>query len=112
MLTAMDLKGSSAIVTGGASGIGAAAVRQLADLGVTVVIADLQADKGEALVLLSSLPGGPAAQEIIELRYRLLDKGLPSLWIPKRLIRVDDIPILSSGKLDVQACEKLARGGS
>lgn len=49
MLTAMDLKGSSAIVTGGASGIGAAAARQLADLGVTVVIADLQADKGEAL---------------------------------------------------------------
>ncbi|MEO9323424.1 SDR family NAD(P)-dependent oxidoreductase [Nocardioides sp. C4-1] len=45
----MDLKGSSAIVTGGASGIGAAAVRQLADLGVTVVIADLQAEKGEVL---------------------------------------------------------------
>ncbi len=45
----MDLTGSSAIVTGGASGIGAAAARQLAALGVTVVIADLQADKGEAL---------------------------------------------------------------
>lgn len=45
----MDLSGSSAIVTGGASGIGAAAARQLAALGVTVVIADLQADKGEAL---------------------------------------------------------------
>lgn len=69
-------------------------------------------DKGEALVLLSSLPGGPEAQEIIELRYRLLDKGLPALWIPKRLIRVEDIPILSSGKLDVQACERMARGGA
>ena len=45
----MDLKGSSAIVTGGASGIGAAAARQLAALGATVVVADLQADKGEAL---------------------------------------------------------------
>ena len=45
----MELKGSSAIVTGGASGIGAAAARQLAALGATVVVADLQADKGEAL---------------------------------------------------------------
>ena len=49
MLPAMDLYGSSAIVTGGASGIGAAAARQLAALGCTVVVADLQADKGEAL---------------------------------------------------------------
>ena len=45
----MDITGSTAIVTGGASGIGAAAVRLLAAQGATVVIADLQADKGEAL---------------------------------------------------------------
>ena len=45
----MDITGSTAIVTGGASGIGAAAARQLAAKGATVVIADLQADKGEAL---------------------------------------------------------------
>jgi NAD(P)-dependent dehydrogenase (short-subunit alcohol dehydrogenase family) len=45
----MELTGSSAIVTGGASGIGAAAARQLAAKGATVVVADLQADKGEAL---------------------------------------------------------------
>ena len=45
----MDITGSSAIVTGGASGIGAAVARRLAALGAKVVIADLQADKGEAL---------------------------------------------------------------
>ncbi|MBS43022.1 MAG: 3-hydroxyacyl-CoA dehydrogenase [Nocardioides sp.] len=45
----MELSGSSAIVTGAASGIGAAAARQLAALGCHVVVADLQADKGEAL---------------------------------------------------------------
>ncbi len=45
----MELTGSSAIVTGGASGIGAAAARALAAKGATVVVADLQADKGEAL---------------------------------------------------------------
>jgi NAD(P)-dependent dehydrogenase (short-subunit alcohol dehydrogenase family) len=45
----MDIKGASAIVTGGASGIGAACVRALAARGAKVVVADLQADKGEAI---------------------------------------------------------------
>jgi len=45
----MDMKGYSAVVTGGASGIGAACVRQLAAKGAIVVIADLNAEKGEAL---------------------------------------------------------------
>jgi NAD(P)-dependent dehydrogenase (short-subunit alcohol dehydrogenase family) len=45
----LNLEGSSAIVTGGASGIGEAAARQLAALGSRVVIADLQEDKGTAV---------------------------------------------------------------
>ena len=45
----MDISGASAIVTGGASGIGAAAARRLAALGAKVVIADLQDDKGDEL---------------------------------------------------------------
>lgn len=47
----MELKGVSAIVTGGASGIGAASVRLLAKGGAKVVIADLdrQREIGEAL---------------------------------------------------------------
>jgi len=45
----MDLKGSSAIVTGGASGIGAACATLLAARGAKVVIADLQEEKGRAL---------------------------------------------------------------
>jgi NAD(P)-dependent dehydrogenase (short-subunit alcohol dehydrogenase family) len=49
MLPGMDIKGSSAIVTGAASGIGAAVARRLAALGAVVVVADVQADKGEAL---------------------------------------------------------------
>jgi NAD(P)-dependent dehydrogenase (short-subunit alcohol dehydrogenase family) len=45
----MDINGASAIVTGGASGIGAAAARQLAARGARVVIADLQAERGAEL---------------------------------------------------------------
>ena len=45
----MDINGASAIVTGGASGIGAAVVRQLAAKGAKVVVADLNADKGGLL---------------------------------------------------------------
>src|SRR5690348_16667458 len=45
----VELNGASAIVTGGASGIGAATARQLAAKGARVIVADLQADKGEAL---------------------------------------------------------------
>jgi NAD(P)-dependent dehydrogenase (short-subunit alcohol dehydrogenase family) len=45
----MDITGASAIVTGGASGIGAAAARALAAKGAKVVVADLQEDKGSAL---------------------------------------------------------------
>jgi NAD(P)-dependent dehydrogenase (short-subunit alcohol dehydrogenase family) len=45
----MQLAGSIFIVTGGASGLGEGTVRMLARGGANVVIADLQADKGEAL---------------------------------------------------------------
>lgn len=44
-----DYSGSSAVVTGGASGLGEATARLLATKGVHVVLADLQEDKGSAL---------------------------------------------------------------
>jgi NAD(P)-dependent dehydrogenase (short-subunit alcohol dehydrogenase family) len=44
---AMDITGASAVVTGGASGIGAAAARALAGAGATVVVADLNETKGQ-----------------------------------------------------------------
>ena len=45
----MDIKGKVFIVTGGASGLGEGTARMLAREGATVVVADVQADKGEAL---------------------------------------------------------------
>ena len=43
---AMDINGASAIVTGGASGLGEATARLLAERGAKVVVADLKDDKG------------------------------------------------------------------
>ncbi len=45
----MNIAGKVFIVTGGASGLGEGTARMLAGEGAKVVIADLQADKGEAL---------------------------------------------------------------
>jgi acyl-[acyl-carrier-protein]-phospholipid O-acyltransferase/long-chain-fatty-acid--[acyl-carrier-protein] ligase len=59
--------------------------------------------KGEALVLLTT-------QEIVQadLREKLSAAGLPNLWIPRRIVRVDAIPILASGKLDLRGCRETA----
>jgi NAD(P)-dependent dehydrogenase (short-subunit alcohol dehydrogenase family) len=58
----MDIKGKVFIVTGGASGLGEGTARMLAAAGGTVVIADMQADKGEAVCadLAKEIGGAPA----------------------------------------------------
>src|SRR4051812_40899855 len=58
----MEFNGTSAIVTGGASGLGAATARLLTENGARVVIADLQADKGE--VLAKELDGSFVATDV------------------------------------------------
>jgi NAD(P)-dependent dehydrogenase (short-subunit alcohol dehydrogenase family) len=45
----MELAGKSALVAGGASGLGEATARALVEAGAAVTIADLNAEKGEAL---------------------------------------------------------------
>jgi 3-hydroxyacyl-CoA dehydrogenase/3-hydroxy-2-methylbutyryl-CoA dehydrogenase len=45
----MRIEGASALIAGGASGLGAATSRALHERGASVVIADLNAEKGEAL---------------------------------------------------------------
>lgn len=59
--------------------------------------------KGEALVLLSAVEIKSSL-----LRERLLNEGIPNLWIPRIILRVDSIPSLASGKLDLQALNQLA----
>lgn len=52
----MDITGSSALVTGGVGGLGAATVRRLAAAGARVVICDVDESKGQALA--SEVGGG------------------------------------------------------
>jgi NAD(P)-dependent dehydrogenase (short-subunit alcohol dehydrogenase family) len=49
MLPPMELSGTAAIISGGASGLGEAAARELAAAGSAVVIADLNEERGKAV---------------------------------------------------------------
>lgn len=62
--------------------------------------------KGEALILLSADPD----VDLKMLRTTLLGDGVAALWIPKKIVDVEEIPILASGKLDIKGCENLAKG--
>jgi NAD(P)-dependent dehydrogenase (short-subunit alcohol dehydrogenase family) len=55
----MDIKGSVALITGGASGLGAATARRLFDAGASVVLADLGSSAGAAYA--DELNAGAAA---------------------------------------------------
>jgi acyl-[acyl-carrier-protein]-phospholipid O-acyltransferase/long-chain-fatty-acid--[acyl-carrier-protein] ligase len=46
-----------------------------------------------------------------ELRSKLHEAGVPNLWIPKQIQRVEAIPVLASGKLDLKKCQSLAAEG-
>src|SRR5256714_8192125 len=62
--------------------------------------------KGEALVLLSAVD-----INIAQLREKLHEAGVPNLWIPKYVQRIETIPVLASGKLDLKRCQECAAEG-
>ena len=59
--------------------------------------------KGEALVLLSTID-----LDLGSLRAKLGETGMPNLWIPKKIKRLEAIPTLASGKLDLKGCLEAA----
>lgn len=61
-----DFDGRTALVTGGANGIGAATARRLADAGATVVIGDVDADGGESVAAAIRETGGAARFEELD----------------------------------------------
>ena len=85
-----------------ALGLDNEAERKIAVVGIP------DAQKGEAILLLSSIAGPALDQECIDLRYKLLEEGVPSIWCPKAILPVKEIPVLASGKLDLKSCQDLA----
>ena len=72
--------------------------------GPSVVVTGIpDPSKGEALVLLTTQDITPE-----QLRGKLLDAGLPNLWVPRIVRKVEKIPVLGTGKTDYQAVAALA----
>ncbi len=61
------------------------------------------AARGEALVLLTT-----QTVTLEELRTRLAEIGVPNLWVPRLIKRVEAIPVLGTGKTDLKRCRELA----
>ncbi len=63
--------------------------------------------KGERLVVLHSLS---SEEKLRELQAGMAVSGLPNLWVPKpnNYFRVDQIPLLGTGKLDLRAIREKA----
>ena len=59
--------------------------------------------KGEALVLLTSIE-----VDLQQLRAALREAEVPNLWVPRTIRRVEAIPLLASGKLDLGKCKTFA----
>ena len=70
---------------------------------VVVVMGVPDAAKGESLVLLTTLD-----LAVTDVREKLLGAGMPGLWVPKIVQRVEKIPVLGTGKLDLKGCRELA----
>jgi len=63
--------------------------------------------KGERLVVLHTLEDA----KLDELLGKLDKCGLPNLWIPRAsaFYRVDEIPVMATGKMDIKAVKKMAQ---
>jgi acyl-[acyl-carrier-protein]-phospholipid O-acyltransferase/long-chain-fatty-acid--[acyl-carrier-protein] ligase len=70
---------------------------------INAVVGVQDSSKGESLAVLTTAKIEPSL-----LRNKLAERGLPNLWIPKTFHRLDKVPVLANGKLDLQSCQKLA----
>ena len=68
-----------------------------------VIVGVPDSAKGEALVLLTT-----HEVNVADIRAKLLEAGLPNLWVPKLVLKVERIPVLGTGKTDLKACRALA----
>ncbi len=76
------------------------------DIPLIAISSRLDEGKGESLVLL-------AATDITlsQAKDALRRAGISNLWQPKHIVKIDKIPLLPSGKLDLKKISKLAKAG-
>jgi acyl-[acyl-carrier-protein]-phospholipid O-acyltransferase/long-chain-fatty-acid--[acyl-carrier-protein] ligase len=74
-----------------------------AEMPVAIVVGVPDAAKGEALVLLTT--EDVTAEQV---RDKLQEAGLAALWIPKIIKRVEAIPVLGTGKVDLKTAKQRA----
>ena len=74
-----------------------------AELPILAVVGRPDESKGEALVILATMD-----LELDDVREKLSAAGLTNLWIPKEIKRVETIPTLATGKLDLRKIQVLA----
>ena len=74
-----------------------------AELPILAVVGRPDEAKGEALVILATMD-----LELDDIREKLSAAGLTNLWIPKKIKRVETIPTLATGKLDLCKIQALA----
>jgi acyl-[acyl-carrier-protein]-phospholipid O-acyltransferase/long-chain-fatty-acid--[acyl-carrier-protein] ligase len=72
-----------------------------------VVVGVPDSNRGEALVLITT-----EEVDFEAVRDTLAAAGLPNLWVPKMILRVPQIPMLGTGKIDLKACRDLALAGA
>lgn len=75
-----------------------------AELPMLAVAGRPDESKGEVLVLITATD-----LELSDLRAKLTKAGFSNLWIPKAIKRVEAIPTLATGKLDLRAINLLAQ---
>lgn len=89
-----SLAGRTVLVTGGASGLGAALCRMLASSGANVVVGDLHRDKAEALARTLAEAGGAVAERIHAIGFDVGDPTDAQQAIEQTVGRFGTIDVL------------------
>ncbi len=72
---------------------------------VKIICTNIPDDKkGEKIVLLID-------KEISDLKERIIEAGINPLWIPAKIMVLNDMPLLGSGKIDVKGAKEIALNG-
>ena len=74
------------------------------EIPLIAVSSTLDEGKGEALVLVTTID-----IEHRQIKEALKSEGISNLWAPKHIAKVDKIPLLASGKLNLKELSKIAK---